>query len=336
MPPPDPTRAAAGGPPLGSPGASDEQFLTVATLQGELDLCFQTFGDPADEAMLLVMGLGGPMTWWDPAFCQMLADRGFHVIRYDNRDTGRSSRVGGRISRAGIVRSFLGQNGAAPYTLTDMAEDGLALLDHLEHDAAHVVGISMGGMIAQTMALHRPERVRSLTSIMSTTGRRSVGWQDPRLLPMLLARRAESREAYVAASARLWKVIGSPLYPDRAEGVEERAGQTWDRGVSASGVARQMSAILAQPDRTRSLRESRRADPGHPRHERQDGARVRRPGHLARGRGLGAAAGAGHGPRRADGAARDVRRRHRPDRGARLLTQAQSTSATSSSSASRR
>ena len=251
---PDPTRATAGGSPVGSPGASEEQFLTVATPQGELDLCFQTFGDPAGEAMLLVMGLGGPMTWWDPAFCQMLADRGFHVVRYDNRDTGRSSRVGGRISRAGIVRSFLGQNGAAPYTLTDMAEDGLALLDHLGHDAAHVVGISMGGMIAQTMALHRPERIRSLTSIMSTTGRRSVGWQDPRLLPMLLARRAASREAYVAASARLWKVIGSPLYPDRAEGVEERAGQTWDRGVSASGVARQMSAILAQPDRTRSLR----------------------------------------------------------------------------------
>jgi pimeloyl-ACP methyl ester carboxylesterase len=255
---PDPSSATTGattdGSPVGSPGASEEQFLSVATPQGELDLCFQTFGDPTDEALLLVMGLGGPMTWWDPAFCQMLADRGFHVVRYDNRDTGRSSRVGGRISRAGIVRSFLGQNGAAPYTLTDMAEDGLALLDHLGHDAAHVVGISMGGMIAQTMALHRPERVRSLTSIMSTTGRRSVGWQDPRLLPMLLARRAESREAYVAASARLWKMIGSPLYPDRAEGVAERAGQTWDRGVSASGVARQMSAILAQPDRTRSLR----------------------------------------------------------------------------------
>ena len=237
----------------GSPSA--EQFATLTTAQGDLALCFQTFGDPADETMLLVMGLGGPMTWWDPEFCQRLADRGYFVVRYDNRDTGRSGRVPGRVSRTGIVGSFLGRPGRAPYTLDDMADDAFGLLDHLGSERAHVVGISMGGMIAQTMALTRPERVRSLTSIMSTTGRRTVGWQDPRLLPMLLAKRAQTREGYVEASARLWKIIGSPLYPDKAEDVQERAGETWDRGVSASGVARQMAAILAAPDRTRTLRD---------------------------------------------------------------------------------
>lgn len=205
--------------------------------------------------MLLVMGLGGPMTWWNPDLCRMLADSGFYVIRFDNRDTGRSSRVGGRVNRRMLVQSFVGRGTRPPYTLDDMAGDGFALLDHLGRDAAHVVGVSMGGMIVQTMALLRPERVRSLTSIMSTTGRRTVGWQDPRLLPRLLERRATTREAYLDSSARFWTVIGSVGYPDSREAVLERAGETWDRGISPSGVMRQMVAILNQPDRSRRLRE---------------------------------------------------------------------------------
>jgi pimeloyl-ACP methyl ester carboxylesterase len=229
---------------------SDEMFVPVSD---DIDICFQTFGDPASPALLLVMGLGGPMTWWDPVFCQKLADRGFHVIRYDNRDTGRSSRARGRVTRRDIVQAALGRPTRPPYTLVDMAHDGIAVLDHLGHDAAHVVGVSMGGMIAQTMALHFPDRVLSLTSIMSSTGRRFVGWQDPRLLPMLLARRS-SREAYIDTSGRLWKLIGSPLYPDTTETVRQRAAETYDRGVSRAGVARQMVAILTQPDRTRDLR----------------------------------------------------------------------------------
>jgi pimeloyl-ACP methyl ester carboxylesterase len=232
--------------------ASAEQF---ATLPGGIKICYQTFGDPSGQPLLLVMGLGGPMTWWDPEFCRMLAERGFFVIRYDNRDTGRSSRVRARVTRRMLVQSFLGRGSRPPYTLDDMAGDGFDLLDHLGIDAAHVVGISMGGMIAQTMALLRPERVGSLTSIMSTTGRRTVGWQDPRLLPRLLERRATTRDAYVASSARFWAIIGSVGYPDTKEAVLERAGETWDRGISASGVARQMVAILAQPDRSRRLRE---------------------------------------------------------------------------------
>ena len=232
------------------PAASDERFLRV---DDDLELCYQTFGDPEDEAVLLVMGLGGPMTWWDPEFCRRLAARGYHVIRYDNRDTGRSSRVPGRVGHSHIVRAFLGRKAEAPYSLVDMAQDGVALLDHLGHRTAHVVGVSMGGMIAQTMAAHFRDRVASLTSIMSTTGRRTVGWQDPRLAPMMLVQRS-SREAYIATSEKLWKMIGSPAYPDTAEAVKERAAETWDRGVSRAGVARQIAAILTQPDRTRELR----------------------------------------------------------------------------------
>src|SRR4029079_6957729 len=127
--------------------------------------------------------------------CEMLAERGFYVIRYDNRDTGRSSRGVGRVTRATLVRAFAGRRVRAPYTLVDMAEDAFGLLDHLGLESAHVCGVSMGGMIAQTMAIEHPERVRSLTSIMSTTGKRTVGWQHPSLLPNLLGHRA-GREAY--------------------------------------------------------------------------------------------------------------------------------------------
>jgi pimeloyl-ACP methyl ester carboxylesterase len=239
--------------PHNAPSPSPEQ---IASLPTGMDLCYQTFGDPGDEALLLVMGLGGPMTWWDPDFCQLLADRGFFVIRYDNRDTGRSTKVSGRINRRKIAASFMGLKPQTPYSMQDMADDGFALLDHLELDSAHVVGISMGGMIAQTMALSQPKRVLSLTSIMSSTGRRTVGWQDPSLLPLLMASR-HSREEYIETSAKLWRLIGSPEYPDTTETIRERAAETWDRGISRAGVMRQMGAILTQPDRSRALRSLR-------------------------------------------------------------------------------
>ncbi|MCD4536106.1 alpha/beta fold hydrolase [Nocardioides sp. cx-169] len=222
-----------------------------------VELCYQTFGDPDDEPLLLVMGLGGPMTWWDPELCSMLAARGFYVIRYDNRDTGRSSRVGGRVGRAALVRAFTGGRSRPPYTLDDMAEDAFGLLDHLGVESAHVAGVSMGGMIVQTMAIAKPTRVRSLTSIMSTTGKRTVGWQHPSLLPSLLANRGAGREAYVKASAALWKLIGSPGFPQTDEEVRARAEETYDRGVTPQGVLRQMLAILNQPNRGPRLKSVR-------------------------------------------------------------------------------
>jgi pimeloyl-ACP methyl ester carboxylesterase len=230
----------------------------VATLPSGVEIAYTTFGPETGAPLLLVMGLGGPSIWWHDELCCELADRGFYVIRYDNRDVGWSTYLREhRITRRHIVRAFLGHKVGAPYTMSDLAEDAFGLLDHLGIDAAHVCGVSMGGMIAQTMAIQHQERVLSLVSIMSSTGRRTVGWQDPRLLPMLLARSSRSREAYVRQSARVWKAIGSPAYPEDPQEKARRAGDTWDRGVSLAGTTRQMMAVLTQPDRSRDLRRLR-------------------------------------------------------------------------------
>jgi pimeloyl-ACP methyl ester carboxylesterase len=224
---------------------SEELFAPVSN---GIELCYQTFGSADDEPLVLVMGLGGPMTWWDSELCEMLARAGFYVVRFDNRDIGRSSRAQGRVSRATLVRAFAGGRVRAPYTLDDMAADTFGLMDHLGFESAHLVGVSMGGMIVQTMAIAEPRRVRSLTSMMSTTGKRTVGWQSPSLLPTLLSPR-NSREDYVKGSAAVWRIIGSPAYPlDEQEG-RKRAEETYDRGVPRSGVLRQMIAILKQPNR---------------------------------------------------------------------------------------
>src|SRR4051794_36014619 len=136
---------------------SEELFAPVGR---EVELCYQTFGTPDAEPLLLVMGLGGPMTWWDTGLCELLVDRGFHVIRFDNRDCGRSTKIAARVTRGTLVRAFAGQRARAPYSLADMADDAFGLLDHLGLESAHVCGASMGGMIAQTMAIRHPERVR--------------------------------------------------------------------------------------------------------------------------------------------------------------------------------
>ncbi len=249
--PQQPTDTASTAGETGAVPVSEELFAPVSP---GIELCYQTFGDPDGDPLLLVMGLGGPMIWWDPEFCAGLARRGFFVVRFDNRDTGRSTKVGGRVRRADLLRAFAGRGGRPPYTLSDMAADAFGLLDHLGLKAAHVAGVSMGGMIAQTMAVEQPARVLTLTSIMSTTGRRTVGWQHPRLLPILIAPRGPGRRAYAETSARTWQLIGSPDYPQAHAEVLLRAEQTWDRGFSANGVMRQMLAILAQPDRGPRLR----------------------------------------------------------------------------------
>ena len=229
---------------------SGELFAPVSS---GVELCYQTFGDPEDEPLLLVMGLGGPMTWWDPELCTLLARQGFYVVRYDNRDTGRSSRGKERITRPMLVQAFLGRKVRAPYSLHDMAADAFGLLEHLGLEQAHVTGVSMGGMIAQTMAIAEPARVRSLVSIMSSTGRRTVGWQDPRLVPTMLAPRGTDRETYVAASRKVGQLIGSPGYPEAEGPARARAEETFDRGLNPAGVMRQMLAVLTQPDRSKAL-----------------------------------------------------------------------------------
>ncbi len=229
---------------------SEELFAPVSR---RVELCYQTFGDPGGEPLLLVMGLGGPMTWWDPQLCRLLAASGFYVIRFDNRDTGRSSRIRHQVTRGTLTRAFLGQRVRAPYRLPDMADDAVGLLDHLGLASAHVAGVSMGGMIVQVLAVEHPDRVRSLVSIMSTTGRRTVGWLHPRLLPGMLGRPG-GREGYVEGSTALWHLIGSPDYPKPEADVRAQAEATWDRGWSAGGIKRQMLAILSQPNREPGLR----------------------------------------------------------------------------------
>jgi pimeloyl-ACP methyl ester carboxylesterase len=231
---------------------SEEQ---VAPLADGVEICFQTFGDPTGDPLLLVMGLGGPLTWWPDALCEQLAEAGFFVVRYDNRDTGHSTLFrDGRVTRQHLVNAFLGRRVPVPYSLRDMAGDGVALMDHLGVRAAHVAGVSMGGMIAQTMALESPERVLSLTSLSSTTGNRRVGFQDPRLLPHLLRRAGRTREEYVAGSVSFWRRISSPSYRDPDDTAHQRAEVTFDRGISLSGVMRHMIAVLTQRDRTEALR----------------------------------------------------------------------------------
>jgi len=230
---------------------SEEQ---TARLETGIELCYDTFGDPADPALLLVMGLAGPLTWWAPELCEQFAERGFYVVRFDNRDVGRSTVLRGRGGhRSDVIRGFVRRQTKLPYTLSDMAGDAVGLLDHLGIDKAHVTGVSMGGMIAQTLALEHRDRVLSLVSIMSTTGRRSVGWQDPRLFPMLLGPVQRTREQAIERSVKTWATIGSPAYPTPQEETRERAAETFDRGISPSGVVRQMQAVLAQPDRSKAL-----------------------------------------------------------------------------------
>lgn len=224
-----------------------------APVSSEVELCYQTFGNPDDEPLLLVMGLGGPMTWWDPNLCTLLARNGFFVIRYDNRDVGRSSRGTGLVTRAMIIRAGLGRKVKPPYTIADLAADAFGLLDHLGIDSAHVAGVSMGGMIAQSMAIAAPTRVRSLVSIMSSTGRRTVGWQDPRLIPVMLAPRGTDKATYADTARKVGQLIGSPGYPEPEESARARAELTFDRGLNPAGVKRQMLAVLTQPDRGRAL-----------------------------------------------------------------------------------
>jgi pimeloyl-ACP methyl ester carboxylesterase len=247
-PPPDGhPEGQADGPPV---AVSPELFAPVGT---GVELCYQTFGDPDDPAMLLVMGLATQMTYWESAFCSMLARRGYFVVRFDNRDVGRSSRGRGRVTRSMLVRAFLGQKVRPPYTMATLADDAFGLMDHLGVETAHLVGVSMGGMIVQTMTLARPERVRSLTSIMSTTGKRSVGWQSPRLLPALLASPQPGRKAYAESSLAMWRMIGSPGYPRNDDETRALAAAAYDRGVSVAGALRQMMAILTQPNRSERL-----------------------------------------------------------------------------------
>jgi pimeloyl-ACP methyl ester carboxylesterase len=218
-----------------------------------IDLAYQEVGDPDAAPLMLVMGLGTQMLGWDEEFCAGLAERGFRVVRFDNRDIGHST----MLESAGVpgrVDLFLGRRENAAYLLSDMAADTTALMDHLGIESAHVVGASMGGMIGQTLAIEHPERVRSLVSIMSTTGSRRVGTPSLKAFGLLLAEAPKGRDAYIERIVKTFKVIGSPAYPMDEERFRELAGRLYDRSHNPRGVLRQMHAISASGDRTTALR----------------------------------------------------------------------------------
>ena len=222
-----------------------------ATVNG-IEIVYETIGDPSKPPLLLVMGLGTQLIHWDVELCERFADRGFHVIRFDNRDAGRSTYVDAPVPN--IRRAMAGLRIDAPYLLDDMADDAFGLLDHLGIEAAHVAGASMGGMIAQTMAIRRPERVLSLTSIMSTTGERRVGRPKLRVWSVLLRRAPRDKDAAVEYFVRVFRMIGSKGFPADDARIRALAAEAYDRGHSPAGTGRQLAAIMASGDRTDRLR----------------------------------------------------------------------------------
>jgi pimeloyl-ACP methyl ester carboxylesterase len=222
-----------------------------------IELCYETFGDPSAEPLILIMGLGAQMVLWDDDFCRQLAARGFHVIRFDNRDIGQSSKLSGGkpLTAFELLKlRLLKIPVKAPYRLRDMAEDTVSLMDRLGVKSAHVVGASMGGMIAQEIAITFPERVRSLTSIMSTTGNPKIPGPTREAAAILMAPPPNSREEYIERFGKTWKVLRAGSFPEDEALDPARAARTFSRGLNPAGVGRQLRAILASGSRKQRLR----------------------------------------------------------------------------------
>lgn len=220
---------------------------------GSLTIEYDRFGAPSDPAILLIMGIGSQMIVWPTSLCRGLADKGYNVIRYDNRDVGLSTKLDdlGVPDLGALMASFAtGAAPTAPYTLSDMARDGVGLLSALGIQKAHIVGASMGGMIAQTIAIEHPDRCLSMTSIMSTTGDPGLPQAKPEAMAALLAPAPnQERETLVQRFINLFTVVGSPGYPATPEEIRRVAEAVIDRNVSPRGFLRQLAAILASPPR---------------------------------------------------------------------------------------
>jgi pimeloyl-ACP methyl ester carboxylesterase len=224
-----------------------EQFARV----GEIELAYETFGERGDPAVLLIMGLGAQMIFWPSELCEALAEAGYFVIRFDNRDAGRSTVLDQH--RPPDLRRVAAGDLETPYLLQHMAADAVGLLDALGIERAHIVGASLGGMIAQRVAIDDPGRVLSLASIMSTTGDPDVGRPTAEAMAVLMTRAPTDRDGYIRTTLEARAVIGSQP-PDR-ERVLDLAERSFDRGYHPDGTARQFAAIIASPDRTPELRE---------------------------------------------------------------------------------
>lgn len=222
---------------------------TGTARSGDLDIYYEDMGDPNDPAVLLIMGLGAQLLLWRMGFCERLVNQGLRVIRYDNRDVGLSSKVDGRHTGAPLlprmVRSYLGRPSEAVYTLEHMADDAAALLDHLHVDKAHVVGGSMGGMIAQIFAARYQHRTKTLGVIFSSNNQPLLPPPGPKQLRAVTARPADtSRDGVIANAVRVSRIIGSPGYPAPEERVLADAVEGYERAYYPAGVARHFSAIM--------------------------------------------------------------------------------------------
>jgi pimeloyl-ACP methyl ester carboxylesterase len=225
-----------------------EQFCDVG---GGITLCHESFGDPSDPAALLIMGLGTQMVAWQDDFCRQLAAKGLYVVRFDNRDIGRSTHLQG--PPPSLVELLRYSGNGARYTLADMAQDAAGLLSELELAPAHVIGASQGGMIAQTLAARHPTQVRSLVSMMSSTGGRWVGRPALSSYPIFLRKAPREREAFIEHAARMFAKVGSRGIPQDIEGTRRIAALSFDRELDRTGAGRQLAAIIASGDRTAEL-----------------------------------------------------------------------------------
>jgi pimeloyl-ACP methyl ester carboxylesterase len=222
-----------------------------------VNLCYEIFGDAAAEPMILIMGLGAQMVLWDDDFCRKLAARGFRVIRFDNRDIGKSSHLSGgkRLTALELLKlRLLKIPLQAPYKIRDMAEDTVGLMDALGIKSAHIVGASMGGMIAQEIAISFPQRVRSLTSIMSTTGNPRLPQPTREAAAMLMAPPPASREEFLDRFVKTWKVLRVGSFPQDEALDRARGERIFERGLNPAGVGRQLRAVLASGSRKERLR----------------------------------------------------------------------------------
>lgn len=230
--------------------------MPITSLPNGTDICLESFGPEEAPALLLISGLSTQMIRWQGGFISEMLDRGFRVIRFDNRDVGLSSKTPGEPPDvpALLAKSLAGEPVDAPYTLSDMAQDGVGVLDHLGVDAAHVLGTSLGGMIAQMMAIEHPDRVRTLTSVMSTTGAAGVGQARPEAMAVLAgaASAPPERDAYVEHSVAGFRVFSGPLF-DEAQ-MRGMFREAHARCFHPQGSAFQVAAGTATGDRTEALR----------------------------------------------------------------------------------
>jgi pimeloyl-ACP methyl ester carboxylesterase len=224
-------------------------FARTGGSANPIDIYYEDMGDPNNPAVLLVMGLGAQLLLWRKEFCEKLVDQGLRVIRYDNRDVGLSTKVTGRHTGAPLVprmvRSFLGLPSPAVYTLEDVADDAAALLDHLKIDTAHIVGASMGGMIAQVFAARHKLRTKTLAIIFSSNNQPLLPPPGPRQLLAILQKPKDStREAIIENAIRVTRITGSPAYPAPEDRIRAEAIEGYDRSYYPAGVGRHFAAIL--------------------------------------------------------------------------------------------